>query len=83
MEELSGLCLAFGNEGSGLPSYYRESADACLMIPQSLKVDSLNLAEAVSISLYEWQEQLHARSVAKATPSAPFSFSPSTCLGWL
>lgn len=83
VEELSGLCLAFGNEGSGLPSYYRESADACLMIPQSLKVDSLNLAEAVSISLYEWQEQFHARSAAKAPPSAPFSFSPSTSLGWL
>lgn len=71
--ELTGLCLAFGNEGSGLPSYYREFADACLMIPQSPEVDSLNLAEAVSISLYEWQEQLHARIASPAKSPAPFS----------
>lgn len=71
--ELTELCLAFGNEGCGLPSYYREFADACLMIPQSPEVDSLNLAEAVSISLYEWQEQLHARIASPAKSPAPFS----------
>lgn len=63
MEEMSlqqreRLTLAFGNEGAGLSLQVSEQTSRHWMIPQSPLVDSLNLAQAVGISLYEWQQPL-------------------------
>lgn len=45
--------LVFGNEATGLDDSYL-SLGTPLLIPQSSKVDSLNLDNAVSIALYEF-----------------------------
>ena len=55
-DEKDNLTLAFGNEGAGLGRGYQETADYKWIIPQSSEVDSLNLAEAASIALYEWSQ---------------------------
>lgn len=44
--------LVFGNEGAGLPKDYNKLGRS-VKIPQSGKVDSLNLAVSVGIALYE------------------------------
>ncbi len=48
----SPCALVFGNEGEGLPEEFR-AMGAALRIPQTDMVDSLNLAVAVGITLYE------------------------------
>jgi TrmH family RNA methyltransferase len=45
-------CLVFGNESAGLPHEFRYIGTS-ISIPQSQKIDSLNLASSVSIALYE------------------------------
>lgn len=44
--------LVFGNEGAGLPESFRDVGTS-VTIPQSTRIDSLNLPVAVSIALYE------------------------------
>ncbi len=44
--------LVFGNEGAGLGQEFKKFGES-VKIPQSGKVDSLNLAVAVGVSLYE------------------------------
>ncbi len=44
--------LIFGNESSGLPQSYH-SVGTSISIPQSQKIDSLNLAQSVGIALYQ------------------------------
>lgn len=46
--------FVFGAEGRGLRRLTRETCDTLCRIPLSKRVESLNLANAVSISLYEW-----------------------------
>ena len=46
------LTLIFGNESAGLPGYYQEVGKT-ITIPQSNKIDSLNLPIAVGVALYE------------------------------
>ncbi len=57
-------CLVFGPETRGLPkTLLKENWDRCLTIPMlNPNVRSLNLANAVSIALYEALRQLHQRS---------------------
>jgi tRNA (cytidine/uridine-2'-O-)-methyltransferase len=58
-------CLVFGPETRGLPeALLRENWEQCLTIPMlNPNVRSLNLANAVSIALYEALRQLHTRQV--------------------
>lgn len=50
--------LLFGSETRGLPVAAREAADACLRIPMQAGVRSLNLGNAVAVTLYEaWRQQ--------------------------
>jgi 23S rRNA (guanosine2251-2'-O)-methyltransferase len=46
--------FVFGAEGRGLRRLTRETCDSLVKIPLSEKVESLNLANAVGITLYEW-----------------------------
>ena len=48
--------LVFGNEATGLPDTFLEIGTP-VKIPQSSRVDSLNLDNAVSIGLYEFSKQ--------------------------
>jgi len=49
--------IFIGNEGQGVPRALLDAADEAILIPHSLKVESLNAAIAASISLYEAQRQ--------------------------
>jgi len=61
-------CLVFGNETQGLPDRILEKhPERCFRIPMEGPVRSLNLANAVSVVLYEGLRQLHAA----APPSPP------------
>lgn len=61
-DTLRSLSLILGNEGSGLGDEYLDPSVLPLIIPQSSEVDSLNLAEAAGIALYEWAQQLRTIS---------------------
>jgi tRNA (cytidine/uridine-2'-O-)-methyltransferase len=58
-------CLVFGPETRGLPeSLLKENWERCVTIPMfNQKVRSLNLANAVSIALYEALRQLRSRNI--------------------
>ena len=60
----AGDCLVFGPETRGLPeALLRNNWDRCLTIPMlNRNVRSLNLANAVSIALYEALRQLRTSS---------------------
>jgi RNA methyltransferase, TrmH family len=58
---LSGnVALLFGNEGSGLSRALRGAAHAEVSIPMPGKLESLNVAAAVAVCLYERVRQLQA-----------------------
>lgn len=48
----NGRILAFGSEGKGLSDYVLQLADKVFMIPINDRVESLNVAVAVAISVY-------------------------------
>lgn len=50
--------LIFGNEGQGLPSVCEQAPFQPIMIEQSKDVDSLNLAIACSLAMYEFQRKV-------------------------
>jgi tRNA G18 (ribose-2'-O)-methylase SpoU len=47
------LALAVGNEGGGLSSQVREKATRTISLPIASSVESLNVAVAAGIILYE------------------------------
>ena len=49
--------LLVGNETDGLCKFYKENADKSVIIPIKKDLDSLNVACATSICLYEIQRQ--------------------------
>jgi TrmH family RNA methyltransferase len=56
--DLSGrVAFLFGNEAHGLPPAIVEDADAVVRVPQSGMAESLNLAAAASVCLFEWQRR--------------------------
>ncbi len=53
-EDLSNnTALVFGNEGNGISKEMREYSDTCIKIPMNKKVDSLNVAVAAGILIYQ------------------------------
>ena len=50
--------LLFGSESRGLPEAVRAKSDAAITIPSHGVTQSLNLAVAAGVVLYEWQRQL-------------------------
>jgi TrmH family RNA methyltransferase len=64
--DLSGpVAWVFGNEGSGLAAETAALAQLALRIPMPGKVESLNVAAAAAICLFEELRQKHARAVQK------------------
>lgn len=55
--------VIFGGEGAGLPSALIDAADAQLTIPMKAPVESLNVAIAAALVLYEAARQRHRDSV--------------------
>lgn len=56
--DLSGpIAFIFGNEAQGLPPEVRASADACLRVPHAGRAESLNLAAAATVCVFEWARQ--------------------------
>jgi TrmH family RNA methyltransferase len=63
--------LVLGNERRGLSAWLREIADASIGIPTRGTVDSLNLAAAAAILLYEIARQRGSRSAQSRPGSLP------------
>lgn len=55
--------VIFGGEGAGLPAALIEAADARLTIPVKAPVESLNVAIAAALVLYEAARQRHRETV--------------------
>lgn len=56
--DLSGpVVFVFGNEAQGLPGDVVAVADAAVRVPQSGRAESLNLAAAATVCLFEWQRR--------------------------
>jgi len=51
------IALVFGNEARGLPEQIRTLADATVHVPILGKAESLNLAAAATVCLFEWARQ--------------------------
>ena len=52
--------LLLGGEGAGLPASLVSSADATISIPMKDAVESLNVAVAAALLLYEARRQRHS-----------------------
>jgi TrmH family RNA methyltransferase len=51
-------CILMGNEQSGLPAEVEKACDELVRIPMMGRADSLNLASAASVMIYEaWRVQ--------------------------
>ncbi len=48
------VVLVMGSEGEGLARLTRESCDFLVRLPQSGQVESLNVAQAAAVLVYEW-----------------------------
>jgi tRNA G18 (ribose-2'-O)-methylase SpoU len=56
--DLSGdVCLVLGSEGEGISPAVRAVCDTCVEIPMHAGVDSLNVANASAVALYEARRQ--------------------------
>ncbi len=56
--DLSGpVAFVFGNEAHGLPPEIAGGADATVRVPQTGLAESLNLAAAATVCLFEWQRR--------------------------
>ena len=51
------MIFVFGNEAQGLPDDVVAVADAVVRVPQSGRAESLNLAAAATVCLFEWQRR--------------------------
>ncbi len=64
------VAFLFGNEAWGLPPEVAELADASVRVPLSGRAESLNLAAAATVCLFEWarQNRMDDESPAGARP---------------
>jgi RNA methyltransferase, TrmH family len=63
------VALVFGSEGAGLSVQVKEAADTLLTIPMPGKAESLNVAAAVAVCLFERVRQ----SAQRSAPRHPLS----------
>ena len=57
----TGIAIMMGGEGAGLPQHLIDAADARVSIPMHPKVESLNVAVAAALLVYEARRQRHQR----------------------
>jgi TrmH family RNA methyltransferase len=57
-----GVAFVFGNEAHGLPQDVVRLADATVRVPQPGSAESLNLAAAATICLFEWARRRISRA---------------------
>jgi len=57
-------CIVFGSEGEGLRPAVRKACTSVAAIPMPAHVDSLNVACAATVFLYEAARQRHAPTLA-------------------
>jgi len=57
-----GCCIVFGSEGSGIAAKVLEVCDDAVAIPMPKTVDSLNVASAAAVFLYEANRQRQAKA---------------------
>ena len=66
--DLSGpAAFVFGNEAHGLPEEVLAMADARVRVPHRGRAESLNLAAAATVCLFEWARRRHSGAVALET----------------
>ncbi|MGI8615783.1 MAG: TrmH family RNA methyltransferase, partial [Actinomycetota bacterium] len=68
--------FVFGNEAHGLPPEILESADHRVRVPQAGRAESLNLAAAATVCLFEWVRR--GRPPPREPPEAPPVPKPHT-----
>jgi TrmH family RNA methyltransferase len=56
----SPVLILVGGEGAGLPGHLQASADVLVTIPMRQPVESLNVAVAAAVMLYEAYRQRHS-----------------------
>jgi RNA methyltransferase, TrmH family len=59
--------FVFGNEARGLPEEILAMADERVRVPHRGKAESLNLAAAATVCLFEWARRRHSSAVALET----------------
>jgi len=66
--DLSGpVAFVFGNEAHGLPTEVVEISDQTVRVPQAGKAESLNLAAAATVCLFEWARRSRGTAVPLET----------------
>ncbi len=66
--DLSGpIAFVFGNEAHGLPEDVARRSDASVRVPCAGKAESLNLAAAATVCLFEWARRPTSGAVAMET----------------
>ncbi|MGZ5295561.1 MAG: TrmH family RNA methyltransferase [Actinomycetota bacterium] len=61
------IAFVFGNEAHGLPADVLAMADATVRVPHEGKAESLNLAAAATVCLFEWARRRRSGTVALET----------------
>ncbi len=61
------IAFVFGNEAHGLPADVLTMADATVRVPHQGKAESLNLAAAATVCLFEWARRRRSGTVALET----------------
>jgi K+-sensing histidine kinase KdpD len=61
------VAFVFGNEAHGLPSELRELVHTSVRVPHVGRAESLNLAAAATVCLFEWARRLRVRGEALET----------------
>ena len=69
--------LVLGNEAEGLTPGYRDLCDLLVGVPMQAGADSVNVACAAAIALYEADRQRRARPPARAPRTAPGTRTPA------
>jgi RNA methyltransferase, TrmH family len=58
------ICFVFGNEAHGLPQDVVRLADATVRVPQAGGAESLNLAAAATVCMFEWARRRVGKGAA-------------------
>lgn len=72
------VAILFGAERAGLENEDIAQANAVISVPVNPEFPSLNLAQCVLLTAYEWRRQSDAATTAMAALAAPMEATPAT-----